>query len=275
MSNFASERYAIGICDRCGRTFKLKKLRNESKNLNYSSIKVCEDCFDKENLQAVGSSLVIRHDTTLKDPAIDNALDQSREIEETIIPEFVATDVNRITSVPVGGGRHYNDLFQTSRIDFGSGLSSAKTLVYTSTSLIRSLCDALIEYPNFRLHIVSATLTVGIDELTETYLNGGSINNRSYSVLKDYDSDTVTWVSFNNGGVPGVDYGSSSVSEGVVGSYSVVWDMASVVQNWLDSNDEDNKGLFFPDMGTNILTTLTDKENVVWNIVARRVVDGY
>jgi hypothetical protein len=274
VSSFASERNAVGICDRCGRKFKLKKLKREFKNLSYSGLRVCDDCFDPESSQSIGSNFVVRHAATLENPAIDNALDKSRELESFTIPSFAATYVNRIHSS--NSSINFNDYFRTNQIDIaiGGGVSYNKTLLYTSTETIRSKCDALVG-PYFRLYILSATLTVGANSVFEKYTNSGSALNGCHLVLKDYDTSTVSWSSFNNGGVAGVDYNAVSSSDGTVGSYYVAWDMKDIVQTWLDSEDKENKGLFFPDMGTHSLDTSTDKDNVIWDITFRRVIDGY
>ena len=48
---YASEKRALGICDRCGLSFKLKTLKWEIVNLNETGLRVCTKCWDKDHPQ--------------------------------------------------------------------------------------------------------------------------------------------------------------------------------------------------------------------------------
>lgn len=52
MSNqFASGKYSIAECDRCGARFKLKQLRQEVIKTKLYQLKVCEECWDPDQPQ--------------------------------------------------------------------------------------------------------------------------------------------------------------------------------------------------------------------------------
>jgi len=48
---YAQGRKALGICDRCGFTYKLKDLRREVQNKTLNGLKVCSECFDPDQPQ--------------------------------------------------------------------------------------------------------------------------------------------------------------------------------------------------------------------------------
>ena len=48
---FASGKIALGICDRCGFTYKLLQLKEESVNRNRTNLLVCPECFDEDHPQ--------------------------------------------------------------------------------------------------------------------------------------------------------------------------------------------------------------------------------
>jgi hypothetical protein len=50
-SNFASGKYSIAECDRCGQRFKLKELRKLTIKTKQVSIKVCQECWEPDQPQ--------------------------------------------------------------------------------------------------------------------------------------------------------------------------------------------------------------------------------
>ena len=48
---FASGKYAIAECDRCGQRYKLKQLRMEVIKTKLYQLKVCEECWDPDQPQ--------------------------------------------------------------------------------------------------------------------------------------------------------------------------------------------------------------------------------
>lgn len=50
-TQYASGKYSIAECDRCGQRFKLKELRKEIIKTKLFNIKVCDECFDPDQPQ--------------------------------------------------------------------------------------------------------------------------------------------------------------------------------------------------------------------------------
>ena len=50
-NRFASGRYSIAECDRCGARYKLKQLKYEIIKTKLYQLKVCEDCWDPDQPQ--------------------------------------------------------------------------------------------------------------------------------------------------------------------------------------------------------------------------------
>lgn len=50
-NRFASGKYSIAECDRCGARYKLKELRQEIIKTKLYQLKVCEDCWDPDQPQ--------------------------------------------------------------------------------------------------------------------------------------------------------------------------------------------------------------------------------
>jgi hypothetical protein len=50
-NRFASGKYSIAECDRCGQQYKLKKLKTEIIKTKQYDLKVCEECWDPDHPQ--------------------------------------------------------------------------------------------------------------------------------------------------------------------------------------------------------------------------------
>ena len=50
-SNFASGKYSIAECDRCGQRYKLKQLKFEVIKTKLYQLKVCDECWDPDQPQ--------------------------------------------------------------------------------------------------------------------------------------------------------------------------------------------------------------------------------
>lgn len=50
-NRFASGKYSIAMCDRCGQQFKLKKLRTEIIKQRKYELRVCPECWDPDHPQ--------------------------------------------------------------------------------------------------------------------------------------------------------------------------------------------------------------------------------
>ena len=134
---------------------------------------------------------------------------------------------------------HYNDLFST----YNGGGYPQRTLVATSTaSFVAALSSVLGPLgADQQYQINSAMLKVGAS--IDDYATVGLAE--AYEVIVSYDTNTVTWSSFGNGGAAGVQYALTPAATGIVSAPSTSWNLTSVVQGWV--NGAANNGLFFPD----------------------------
>ena len=77
---FALGREALGICDRCGRTRKLKELRRETQNQILTGLRVCEDCYDEDNPQLWVGRIFRPESMALQNPRPDSGAAESRAL---------------------------------------------------------------------------------------------------------------------------------------------------------------------------------------------------
>jgi hypothetical protein len=68
---FATGKHALGICDRCGFSFKLNSLRFQPVDGNLTKIKVCSSCMDVDNPQWQLRLLDLTDNEALRDPRPD------------------------------------------------------------------------------------------------------------------------------------------------------------------------------------------------------------
>lgn len=68
MARWASEKNAIGNCDRCGFRYPLKKLRKETTHDMLQNLRVCPECFDEDQPQNRLSEKDLSDAQALKDP---------------------------------------------------------------------------------------------------------------------------------------------------------------------------------------------------------------
>ena len=74
MSNtYASGKYALAECDRCGQRYKLKELKNEIIKTRLFSIKVCPDCWDPDQPQLSLGMYPVSDPQALKEPRPDTS----------------------------------------------------------------------------------------------------------------------------------------------------------------------------------------------------------
>lgn len=82
MSNrYASGPKALGICDRCGRTYLLDELKFETKNYKRDNIRVCPSCFDIQNPQDLPDLFDGGDTQALRNPRPDTGLEASRTVD--------------------------------------------------------------------------------------------------------------------------------------------------------------------------------------------------
>ena len=80
-ARYASGKNAWGLCDRCGRRFKLNLLKKQIVRGKTTSLKVCNACNDKDHPQLFLGDQPIDDPQALRDPRSDAIeRDASREL---------------------------------------------------------------------------------------------------------------------------------------------------------------------------------------------------
>lgn len=74
---FASGKYAIAECDRCGFRFKLKQLKKLTIKTKNVSIKVCQECFEPDQPQLQLGMYPVNDPQAVREPRRDNSYYQS------------------------------------------------------------------------------------------------------------------------------------------------------------------------------------------------------
>lgn len=72
-SQFASGKYAISICDRCGQQFKLKELKKLVVKTQIKNILVCRECWDPDQPQLQLGMYPVNDPQALRNPRPDNS----------------------------------------------------------------------------------------------------------------------------------------------------------------------------------------------------------
>ena len=70
-SQFASGKYAIAECDRCGQRFKLKELRKLTIKTKQVSIKVCQECWEPDQPQLQLGMYPVNDPQAVREPRPD------------------------------------------------------------------------------------------------------------------------------------------------------------------------------------------------------------
>lgn len=71
-NRFASGKYSIAMCDRCGQQFKLKKLKTEIIKTKHYQIKVCSECWDPDHPQLQLGMYPVDDPQAVREPRKDN-----------------------------------------------------------------------------------------------------------------------------------------------------------------------------------------------------------
>ena len=89
---FASGKYALGICDRCGFTCKLLDLRSEVVNRVTTGLDVCQDCYDEDHPQLRLGEVDANDAEALESPSPDDGKEASRELIGDQFPANIFQD---------------------------------------------------------------------------------------------------------------------------------------------------------------------------------------
>ena len=72
-NRFASGKYAIATCDRCGQQYKLKELRKLTIKTKQVSIKVCGECWEEDQPQLQLGMYPVNDPQALREPRPDTS----------------------------------------------------------------------------------------------------------------------------------------------------------------------------------------------------------
>ena len=76
-TNYASGKYAIAECDRCGQRYKLKELKKEIIKTKLYQIKVCPECWDPDQPQLSLGLYPVQDPQAVREPRPDVSYQQS------------------------------------------------------------------------------------------------------------------------------------------------------------------------------------------------------
>ena len=80
MSAFASGKYAIAICDRCGFQYPYNQLRFEISDQKRTGFRVCPECLDEDQPQLQLGQYPVNDPQALRNARTDTSLDASRRL---------------------------------------------------------------------------------------------------------------------------------------------------------------------------------------------------
>lgn len=99
-TRFASARYAVGFCDRCGFRFKLTKLTPQVVKGVQTNWLVCPECLDQDHPQLFLGTVPIFDPQALRNPRPDTSRVASRDIQwgwDPLLGVQADTEVGTVT----------------------------------------------------------------------------------------------------------------------------------------------------------------------------------
>lgn len=106
-NRFASGKYSIAICDRCGQQFKLKQLKTEIIKQRRYELKVCSECWDPDHPQLMLGTFPVDDPQALRSPRKDTTYYASGTPVDGGIGE--GSRMIQWGWNPVGGARLFDD----------------------------------------------------------------------------------------------------------------------------------------------------------------------
>jgi len=106
-SRFASGKYAIAECDRCGQRFKLKELRKQVLKTKIYNVKVCASCWDPDQPQLQLGMYPVNDPQAVREPRPDVSYAVSGLLVDGYPGE--GSRVIQWGWYPVGGSRFFDD----------------------------------------------------------------------------------------------------------------------------------------------------------------------
>lgn len=99
MSQFASGKNALGVCDRCGFQYKLLELRPLTVNRNVTNLLVCDECWEPDHPQNELGRYPVRDPQAIRNPRPDYA--EYAESRANIVPVAPIKSRGRVGTVTV------------------------------------------------------------------------------------------------------------------------------------------------------------------------------
>lgn len=88
-TRYASEKRALGVCDICGFTYKLKTLKMVVVNRRETNLRACPECWDPDHPQLQVGQYPVYDPQALRNPKPDTA--QHAEARAQIVPLTAVT----------------------------------------------------------------------------------------------------------------------------------------------------------------------------------------
>ena len=116
-SRFASGKYAIAECDRCGQRFKLKELRKQVLKTKIYNVKVCSSCWDPDQPQLQLGMYPVNDPQAVREPRPDVSYAVSGLLVDGYPGE--GSRVIQWGWAPVGGSRFFDDALTPNLLALG------------------------------------------------------------------------------------------------------------------------------------------------------------
>lgn len=116
-SRFASGKYAIAECDRCGQRFKLKELRKQVLKTKIYNVKVCASCWDPDQPQLQLGMYPVNDPQAVREPRPDVSYAVSGLLVDGYPGE--GSRVIQWGWNPVGGARFFDDALTPNLLALG------------------------------------------------------------------------------------------------------------------------------------------------------------
>jgi hypothetical protein len=116
-SRFASGKYAIAECDRCGQRFKLKELKKQVLKTKIYNVKVCASCWDPDQPQLQLGMYPVNDPQAVREPRPDVSYAVSGLLVDGYPGE--GSRVIQWGWAPVGGSRFFDDALTPNLLALG------------------------------------------------------------------------------------------------------------------------------------------------------------
>ena len=116
-SRFASGKYAIAECDRCGQRFKLKELKKQVLKTKIYNVKVCASCWDPDQPQLQLGMYPVNDPQAVREPRPDVSYAVSGLLVDGYPGE--GSRVIQWGWNPVGGSRFFDDTLTPNLLALG------------------------------------------------------------------------------------------------------------------------------------------------------------